>query len=164
MPHPLVTQLRFARSEFLRGLEGLKAEEAIRRFEPMNCISWMVGHLADQEHRYWVGLGLGWEIAPGLNDLVGYGKPASAPPLDEMLETWHKVISVADEFLDTLDAERLSTHRPWKDGEWSENVGTMLMRNIFHYWYHTGESQAVRQMLGHTDLPVYVGDMSKVEY
>ena len=32
MTHPLVTQLRFARRELLRGLEGLSAEEAQHRF------------------------------------------------------------------------------------------------------------------------------------
>ena len=35
----------------------------------------------------------------------------------------------------------------------------MLMRVIYHYWYHTGESAAVRQILGHVDLPEFVGDM-----
>ncbi len=24
-------------------------------------------------------------------------------------------------------------------------------------WYHLGESQAIRQMLGHTHLPIFVG-------
>jgi hypothetical protein len=53
-PHPLVTQLRFARSELVRCLEGVSDEDALRRFEPMNCISWIIGHLANQEHFYWV--------------------------------------------------------------------------------------------------------------
>jgi hypothetical protein len=30
---------------------------------------------------------------------------------------------------------------------------------IYHYWYHIGESQAVRQMLGHTGLPEFVGNI-----
>ena len=38
------------------------------------------------------------------------------------------------------------------------------MRNIFHYWFHTGEAAAVPQMLGHKDLPDFVGDMSQVPY
>ncbi|MCK4975393.1 MAG: DUF664 domain-containing protein, partial [Anaerolineales bacterium] len=54
MAHPYVTQLRFARTEFIRCLEGVTAEEAIHRVEPMNCLSWIVGHLANQEHRLWV--------------------------------------------------------------------------------------------------------------
>ena len=28
-----------------------------------------------------------------------------------------------------------------------------------HYWYHTREIQAMRQMPGHKDLPEYVGDI-----
>jgi len=43
MPHSLVTQLRFARSEFVRCLEGISDEDARHRIMPMNCISWMVG-------------------------------------------------------------------------------------------------------------------------
>ena len=54
MPHLLVTQLRFTRSELVRCLEGVSDADARRRFEPMNCISWIVGHLADQENHFWV--------------------------------------------------------------------------------------------------------------
>ena len=54
MTHLLVEQLRFARSEFVRALAGIGEAEARRRLEPMNCLSWMVGHLADQEQRYWL--------------------------------------------------------------------------------------------------------------
>jgi hypothetical protein len=57
--HPLVTQQHFARSEFVRCLDGVSAEEGRQRFGPMNCISWMVGHLANQEHFYWVVLAQG---------------------------------------------------------------------------------------------------------
>jgi hypothetical protein len=34
MVHPLVEQLRFARSEFMRGIEGVTDEEGQRRFLP----------------------------------------------------------------------------------------------------------------------------------
>ncbi len=164
MTHPLVTQLRFTRRELMRGLEGLSAEEAIQRFEPMNCISWTVGHLANQEHRYWLILAHGENIAPELNDLVGYGKPASTPPWDEMLATWQQVTAATDAYLGNLMAEDLGQHYTWKDKQWHEDIGAMLMRVIFHYWYHIGESQAVRQRLGHTGLPDFVGDLSDVKY
>jgi hypothetical protein len=39
MTHPFVTQLRFARSELVRCLEGVSDEDARRHLEPMNCIS-----------------------------------------------------------------------------------------------------------------------------
>lgn len=84
MTHPLVTQLRFARSELVRCLEGVSDEDARRRFEPMNCISWIVGHLASQENTYWMLRAQGQNLAPDLHKLVGWGQPASTPPLDEM--------------------------------------------------------------------------------
>ena len=54
MPHPLVDQLRFARSEFRRALAGVGEEDGAKRLLPMNSLGWMVGHLADQEQRYWL--------------------------------------------------------------------------------------------------------------
>jgi uncharacterized damage-inducible protein DinB len=162
--HPLATQLRFARSEFQRCLDGVAPEEAQHRFEPMNCISWIVGHLANQEHRYWVMVAQGRNLAPALNELVGYGQPASTPPLDEMWETWRTVTAAADEFLDSLTTEKLRTHLEWKGEPWRESIGTMLLRNMHHYWFHTGEAHAIRQMLGHGDLPQFVGDMSQAVY
>ena len=54
MSHPLVDQLRFTRSEWVRGLEGVTPAEAARRFEPMNSIAWIIGHLAWQEQAYWL--------------------------------------------------------------------------------------------------------------
>jgi hypothetical protein len=54
VPHLLVSQLRFDRAEFVRCLQGEFAEDGIRCLEPMNGISWIVGHLASQESFYWV--------------------------------------------------------------------------------------------------------------
>jgi uncharacterized damage-inducible protein DinB len=164
MPHPMVAQVRFARSEFARCLEGVNEEDARRRFEPMNCISWIVGHLADQQNAYWVLIAQGRKAAPGLYDLVGYGKPASTPPLDEMWAAWHEITTAADEFLDTLTAEDLTRHLEWRGKPRPESIGTMLYRNIYHIWFHMGEAYAIRQMLGHTGLPEFVGDMAAALY
>jgi hypothetical protein len=164
MAHLLVTQLRFARSEFVRGLDGISDADSRRRFAPINCISWMIGHLADQEHRYWVGLAQGQDLLPGLNDLVGFGKPASQPPLADMWAAWRTATGAADEYLETLAPAVLQTYL-LRDGKpVRESVGTLLMRNIYHYWLHTGEAAAVRQLLGHTNLPQFVGDMSTAFY
>jgi hypothetical protein len=163
-PHMLVSQLRFARSEFVRCLEGVSEEDGLRRVLPMNCISWMVGHLANQEHRYWVILGQQKNVAPDLNELVGYGKPASTPALGEMWNTWQRVTAEADGYLATLTPVLMQNHL-LRDGKpVDESIGTMLMRNLYHYWYHTGEASAVRQMLGHAKVPEFVGDMSAAAY
>jgi uncharacterized damage-inducible protein DinB len=163
-PHLLVAQLRFSRSEFARGLAGVTEAEALRRFMPMNCLSWMVGHLANQEHRYWVIFAQQKNVGPDLYELAGYGKPASTPPLGEMWAAWRKVTAAADEYLETLTPEILQGYL-LRDGKpVDESIGTLLLRNIYHYWYHTGEAAAVRQMLGHTNLPEFVGDISIAAY
>ncbi len=64
MSHPLVDQLRFTRTEFMRGIKGVKDADACRRFLPMNCISWNVGHLAWQEQRYFLNFGQSLVLLP----------------------------------------------------------------------------------------------------
>jgi len=160
----LVSQLKFTRGEFARMMAGVSEADAIKRFEPMNCLAWIAGHLANQENRYWVQRSQGKIIYPELNDLVGYGKPASTPSLQEMLAAWKEITAAADDYLDTLTPAVLDTFPVWGGKQIGEKVGTLLMRNIYHYWYHTGEAAAIRQMLGHKDLPEYIGDMAEWQY
>jgi hypothetical protein len=54
---PLITQLRFEQCELVHCLMGVTAEEAIRHFIPMNCISWIIELLASQENFYLFHLG-----------------------------------------------------------------------------------------------------------
>jgi uncharacterized damage-inducible protein DinB len=164
MAHPLVTQLRFTRSQFVRCVGGVTAQDAQKRLFPMNCISWIVGHLASQENAYWSLFAQGKKLQKGLNDRVGFGKPASTPPLDEMWQAWHEVTGEADKYLDILTTEILKTHLLWKEKPLQESIGTMLLRNIYHYWFHTGEAYAIRQQLGHTSLPIFVGEMDSAFY
>jgi uncharacterized damage-inducible protein DinB len=161
MPHPLVLQLRFTRSEFTRGLEGLTEADASRRILPMNCISWNIGHMAWQEQRYWFTRLQGQIPLPHLNELVGNGQPACTPPLAEMWEAWHTITRLADPFLDTLTTPQLLEVHSLDDQQIEFTPGNLLQRVIYHYWYHTGENAAIRQMLGHTDLPEFVGDIDE---
>ena len=39
-------------------------------------------------------------LYPKLHERVGTGSPASAPPLDEMWETWRAITAAADVYLD----------------------------------------------------------------
>ncbi len=164
MTHPLVVQLRFARSEFARCLAGVSEAEGVQRIMPMNSIGWMVGHLANQEQAYWLLLAQGKTIVAGLNDRVGTGKPASTPPLAEMWSAWDSITSAADIWLDALTPLRLTEYFIWNGKPRPESIGTMLLRNIYHYWFHTGEAHAVRQQLGHTGPPDFVGNMSAAMY
>ena len=159
MTHPLVIQLRFARSEFVRGLSDVNDEEARRRFMPMNCISWIIGHLAYQENTYWMKRAQRKDVAPQIEGLVGWDQPASTPPLADMWAAWHTVTTAADPYLDSLTTDTLTTFMIVNGKPHRESVGSMLRRVTYHYWYHLGESQAIRQMLGHTGLPEFVDDI-----
>jgi uncharacterized damage-inducible protein DinB len=164
--HPLVAQLRFSRSEFLRGIDGVSADEAQRRILPMNCVSWNVGHLAWQEQRYWLLRAQGKLLVPEIQELFAYGAPASTPALDDALRTWREITAAADPWLDAVTTETLQSAvtiaMPSRaaDGKPSELIfGSLLQRMLYHYWYHTGENLAIRQQLGHTGLPDFVGDI-----
>jgi hypothetical protein len=161
MPHPLVLQLRFTRSEFKRGLKGISDAEALRRFLPMNCISWNIGHLAWQEQRYWLWRAQGQMLLPEVDKLFAYGAPASTPPLDDMWQAWQTITIATDPWLDAVTTETLQ-QRAIIDKKPSQYIfGSLLLRMIYHYWYHTGENQAIRQMLGHEKLPEFVGDIDR---
>ncbi|HEY9088151.1 MAG TPA: DinB family protein [Anaerolineaceae bacterium] len=157
--HPLVVQLRFARSELLKVLEGLPAEDAQRRMLPMNSISWMVGHLANHEASFWLLIAQGDSTYRWLHGMVASGKPASTPPLVDMLAAWREITAKADAYLDTISAESAVSSLDWKGQPYRENVGTMLLHLIYHYFYHIGEAHAARQMMGHTGLPDFISDM-----
>ncbi len=162
MPHPLVLQLSFARSEFKRGLEGVTEEEACKRLLPMNCISWNVGHLAWQEQRYWLYHMQGKILVPELNELVGYGRPATTPPLAQMWDAWFTVTRAVDEYLDQLTTAKMQEPYIYEGKPSPYSIGSRLQRVLYHYWYHTGENAAIRQMLGHTNLPEFVGDIEEL--
>lgn len=163
MTHPLISQLYFTRSEWVRGFAGVSAEEGLQRFEPMNSLGWMVGHLAWQEQSYWLEWAQSKILVPDLAN-YGNGQPLSTPPLDEMWSAWELVTTEANAFLETLTPAMMETFFERYDKRRRESVGTMLYRMIYHYWYHLGESQAVRQLMGHENVGGFVGNMKNAAY
>jgi hypothetical protein len=159
MTHPLVHQFRFTRSEWLRGLEGVTEEDGARHFGPMNCIGWTVGHLAWHEQRSFLQRPQNIILFPNLNEVFAYGAPMSTPSFKEMLETWHTVTKAADSYLDSLTTEILLTDLLLNGEAVGQTRGDAMRRITYHYWYHIGEIQAIRQMLQHENLPEYVGNI-----
>ena len=111
--------------------------------------------------RYWLYRGQDKLILPDINKLFAYGAPASIPPLNQMWDAWRTITQAADLWLDTLTTEKLldgftidADGTPLKI-----TFGSMLRRTTYHYWYHTGENMAIRQMLGQTGLPDFVGNI-----
>ncbi len=159
-PHPLVVQLRFTRSEFLRAIRGLSEADASRRILPMNCIAWNVGHLAWQEQRYFLTIGQGRTPLPEVAERFQVGAPASTPALREVLAAWRTITAEAGPWLDTLDVYGLLSQPGGRAGRpGPTTLGNRLQRTIYHYWYHIGENLAIRQLLGHRRLPQFVGDI-----
>ena len=110
MPHPLVDQLRFTRSEFMRGIRGIDEAAAQRRIEPMNAIGWNVGHLAWQEQQYFVTWPSGERPYPDIDREFISGGPPSTPSLERVLGAWRAITAAADPWLDGLTSEDLERH------------------------------------------------------
>lgn len=77
-----------------------------------------------------------------------------------MWDVWQAITHLVDPFLDALTTEALQEIHYLDDQQTEDyTAGTLLQRVIYHYWYHTGENAAIRQLLGHTDLPEFVGNI-----
>ena len=91
------------------------------------------------------------------------GAPASTPSLREMLKIWQAITTAANPWLETLTSEKLQEFVVKTDGtKLQRTYGSLLQRMIYHYWYHTGGKPGnTAQMLGHTHLPQFVGNIDR---
>src|SRR5439155_19310856 len=110
--HPVVEQLRFTRSEWLRGLNGVSGEDASRHCGQMNSIGWIVGHLTWQEQRYLLHRPQGIMLRPEIQAEFVSGGPMSTPSLRDMLAAWRKVTATTEDFLDRLTTQALLVDLP----------------------------------------------------
>src|SRR6185295_8261694 len=162
MAHPTADLLRFTRAEWVRGLRGVTEDDAARHFGQMNSIGWIVGHLAWQEQRTLLWRRQGKLLLPDLNEHFAFGAPMSTPSLKAMRAAWNRVTKASDPFLDALTTRDLTRDLPLDGKPSGQNLGSALRRMTFHYWFHIGEIQAIRQMLGQKALPQYVGNLEAV--
>ena len=154
----LINQLKFTRAEFKKGFLGVSEEDGSRRFLPINSIGWIVGHLAWHEQYYWLTRAQACTPFPELIEKVGFNQPVSTPSLNEMIQCWEEITAACDPYLDALIVGDLENHLEVNGRNLPFNIGTMITRVIYHYWYHNGEMQSIRQMLGHKNLPDFVSD------
>ena len=157
--HPLVDQLRFTRSEWLRGLKGVSEEGAARHFGPMNSIGWIVGHLTWQEQRYLLDRPQGIMLREDIQKEFFSGAPMTTPSFAEMLKAWRAITRAADPFLDQLTTEKLLVDLPFNGKRSGQSQGSAIRRMTYHYWFHIGEIQAIRQQIDNAGLPQYVGNI-----
>ena len=157
--HPLVEQLRFTRSEWLRALRGVSPQDATVHHGQMNCISWIVGHLAWQEQRYYLDRPQGICPRPDIRERFAFGAPMSTPTLAETMRAWRQITTAADPFLDRVTTAELLRDLPLNGKRSGQSLGSAIRRMTYHYWFHIGEILAIRQMIGAPRLPQYVGNI-----
>ena len=159
MTHPVVDLVHFTRAEWRRGLAGISEREAARHFGQMNSIGWIVGHLAWHEQRTLLWRAQAVVLYPDIQTEFASGAPMTTPSLRRMRGAWNKVTKAADPFLDSLTTKALLKDLPVNGEPSGQSLGSALRRMTFHYWFHIGEIQAIRQLLGHKRLPSYVGNL-----
>ena len=146
----------FTLSEFERGLAGLATEDAAVRLEKpgdgrMNAISWTVAHIA----RHWLA-----RTRPREQLDFRPQDPAHPPPLSDALAWLAEGTSLAGRSLADVSSATLSQTG---DGE-RENRGTALMRAVLHTWFHIGEINATRQLLGHETIDYLGPTLGRLEW
>ena len=57
------------------------------------------------------------------------------------------------------DHGQLATRPVHRGRAAATTTGNRLQRTIYHYWFHNGENQAIRQQLGHARLGQFVGNI-----
>ena len=76
-----------------------------------------------------------------------------------MRAAWAEITEAAEPWLDSRTSSDLVA-KVVRNGKPSRYIyGSLILRMIYHYWYHTGENMAIRQSLGHVELPEFVGDI-----
>ena len=128
-------------------LNGLTEEDARRRIEPMNCISWIIAHVANQYRSFFVDWPAGRQPDPRYAG-YGFGTPATQPPLEEALALWRDACRDSEPWLHAADEAALR-ELPAASTRLRENMGSLLVRCISHTWVHIGEISSIRQVLGH---------------
>jgi hypothetical protein len=79
----------------------------------------------------------------------------------EIVEAWREITTGADPWLDQLTSSDLQKTISRPGAKVPVSYGSLLLRTIYHYWYHLGENLAIRQLLGHSNLPEFVGNVDE---
>lgn len=112
----------------------------------MNAISWILPHIAGH-----------WLLRPKELDRYNFRSTDPTPPsLEEARKTLETAKTFSTQWL-TSAGDELFAHVPPENVD-RESVGTGLLRTTLHTWFHAGEVNAIRQMLGHAEIG-FVGDI-----
>src|SRR5438552_1625348 len=65
----------------------------------------------------------------------------------------------AHPLVDQRTTDKLLVDVPLNGKKSGQTQGSAIRRLTYHYWYHIGEIQAIRQQLRDNPLPIYVGNI-----
>ena len=83
----------------------------------------------------------------------------STPSTREDAQALAQGHQAVEPFLDSLSTKGLLKDLPINGKSVGQTQGDAMRRMTYHYWFHIGEIQSIRQMLGHKKLPIYVGSL-----
>ena len=166
-PEHVVAMLLVTRREFRRALRGIPEREAMVRVGGMNSVSWIVAHVAWQEDLFWRHLAQGLPSNARLAKAQTGASP-SVPDFQQALAHWREVTRATEAYLRNLSVDALATHGEAPElgsenplGE--ENLGTLVVRCLMHYWSHIGEISAIRSLVSIAG-PEFVGSLRDCRY
>ncbi len=143
---------RFTLAEFNRNLEGLSENDARARMTKagggaMNAITWAMAHIAGH-----------WLSRPKRLENFDFQTGDPTPPTLADARVWlDEAAAFTERWLPAADAELLGTKPAFLRGE---SIGTGVMRATLHTWFHCGEINVIRQLLGHPEI-AFLGDITE---
>jgi len=136
--------------------EGLTPEEALIQPQPSgNCMNWVLGHLLDNQIEQLELLGAGSPVSRSQltvyqrdsEPLVGACPEAlQLPELLEGLENVHDALVARLGQMSEADFEREVIFR-----DKAMTIGWRFLFMLFHYTYHLGQLELLRQLAGRTE-------------
>jgi hypothetical protein len=134
--------------------EGLTHQDSLRQTPHVNCLNWVLGHIAEGRDQVLALLG---EPAVLGEEGAGYrresdpvtGEGPGVVPLERLLAVLKEGQERIAAALAGLSEEALAEER--RDGERVLPLGTLLHFAYFHDTYHAGQTELLRALAGKTD-------------
>ena len=148
----IIYQYKITNNQVLNYINDINDSESKTVFEPLNCISWTIGHLARYNNLAFASRSRGVKVPDKFRDFEN-GSPHSQKDLIYVKGLWLETLNATEKFLDSLeekDLKKVPDNESYIElnKKEEENLGTFMTRRIFHSWNHLGEIASVRQLLG----------------
>jgi hypothetical protein len=152
---PVAEQIRITTNLYLRAMNGVPADEAMRRPGPQsNPLLWMAGHLIHFRSRLLTLLGVPRDFPWGSMFDTGsrVGPAEQYPEPEELVAMWEELSALLMERLDTLTDTDLSAPPAARVPSTDATVRGTIGFFALHEAYHVGQMGYVRKWLGRSPI------------